>query len=96
MINKVTVDCKIQRDITEKDGKLYFAISILSSKNPIKFTVIKSVYAKEDNRELVKPGNYVRIEGKLDSERLISKTGKQVYNKILVVDTISCMEKQDV
>lgn len=100
--NEIVLDGKVQKDVKYFDELINFNISAITGtyltldnykKN--RYTFIKVVYdgeITEKINEIIQPGNFVRICGKLDSERYLSKSGKPVYNKVLVVNKISKLE----
>lgn len=98
-MNNVVVDAKVQPDTKVFDEIANFNVSILSGyfvmpngyhKN--RYTFIRVIYNGEITdtvKKLIQPGNFVRLYGKLDSEHYCSKSGKTVYNKVLVIDRIA-------
>lgn len=97
-MNYIMVDAKVQPDTKVFDEIANFNVSILSGyfvmpngyhKN--RYTFIRVIYTgviDDTAKNLIQPGNFIRLYGKLDSEHYCSKSGKTVYNKVLVIDKI--------
>lgn len=100
--NEIVLDGKVQKDVNYFDEMINFNISAITGtyltptnykKN--RYTFIRVIYEgdiTDEIKEIIKSGNFVRICGKLDSEQYKSKTGKIVYNKILVVNKVTKLE----
>lgn len=98
-MNSVIVDVKIQPDVKLFEDSINFTGSVLSGKFTMpdasvknRYTFIRTIYCSpvdEELKELVKPGNYIRVYAQLDSEIYKAKSGKTVYNKVLRAERIS-------
>lgn len=98
-MNKVIVDVKVQPDVKLFEDSINFTGSVLSGKFTMpdaswknRYTFIRIVYcdAVDDKlKNMIQPGNYVRVYAQLDSEIYKAKSGKTVYNKILRAERIS-------
>ena len=99
MINELTVDGQVKKDIEVFEDKIAFVVSIPTHKDELTgkdvFTFIKILYVGEmtdKTKNTIKAGNTIRIYGKLDSERFITKLNKAVYNKIIVTEDVRKLE----
>lgn len=106
MENKVIVDGKIQKDVKVFSNSIIFNLSIITGtyktfndnlKN--RYTFIKCMYKGEVTPEIEKllsEDSYIHLDGKLDSEHYKSKTGKIVYNKIIVAEKVTPLSEEEV
>jgi single-stranded DNA-binding protein len=99
--NEVIIDGKVQKDVKYFSDVINFNLSIITGKyltpdnvTKKRYTFIKTIYKGEINdkiKDIIKTGNFIRVQGKLDSEQYQSQTGKIVYNKILVIDNVTLL-----
>lgn len=97
-MNQIIIDAMVQPDVKLFEEIANFNVSLLSGtfllpNNSVKnrYTYIRVIYTGEvDDRikEIVQPGQFIRLYGKLDSEQYLAKSGKNVYNKVLNVHKI--------
>lgn len=87
MRNEVILDGVIKRDIQSDENEMRFCIS---TKDDIA-TTIKVVYQGIDN-DIIQEGQNIRIYGKLSSEKFIAKSGKPVFNKILLAESVEKLD----
>ena len=86
MINELTVDGQVKKDIEVFEDKIAFVVSIPTHKDELTgkdvFTFIKILYVGEmtdKTKNTIRAGNTIRIYGKLDSERFITKLITTVF-----------------
>lgn len=84
-MNELIIDATILEDIHEGKDCIEFNISIPSRTHS--YTYIKVQYIGEET-ELIKPYSAVRLYGHLDSELYITKSGKRVFNKVIIVEKL--------
>ena len=97
--NQIVLDGKVQKDVKIFDDIVNFNLSSITGKyispnneEKSRYTFIRVIYDGEVTdkiKQILQPGNFIRMYGKLDSEQYQSKTGKIVYNKILVAEKIN-------
>lgn len=97
-MNKVVLDCCIQKDVKLFDEVANFNVSAITGQykcidNTMKnrFTYIRVIYPHQvDERitEILQPNSMIRIYGKIDSEQYVTTSNKVVYNKIICADKI--------
>lgn len=101
MENKFVLDGFIKSDVeTNADGHVIFMLSsktgdVVSPDGSVRprYTHIKAKYfgGDKDITSKIVAGNHVRITGRLDSEQLLSKSNKTVYNKYIEVQGIEAI-----
>lgn len=97
-MNKIVLDCKVQKDMKLFDEVANFNVSSITGQYVLKnnekknrFTYIRVLYPHEVTdqiREILQPDSMIRIYGKLDSEQYPTSSNKIVYNKIIRADKI--------
>jgi len=96
-VNNVVLDCTIKRDVQVFSDCVNFTVSaptgyalLADNTKRNRYTYIKALYIGK-NGEILKnlpPDSAIRVYGELDSEQYQNKSGKIVFNKILVVKQI--------
>lgn len=97
-MNKVVLDCKVQKDIRLFDEIANFNVSsvtgyfnLINNVKKNRFTYIRVIYPYEvtdDIINILQPDSMIRIYGKIDSEQYQTSNNKLVYNKIICADKI--------
>lgn len=97
-MNKIVLDCKVQKDVRLFDEVANFNVSSITGQYILKdntkrnrFTYIRVIYPHEitdQMREILQPDTMIRIYGKIDSEQYPTSSNKVVYNKIICANKI--------
>lgn len=97
-MNKIILDGRVQKDTKLFSDIASFNISavtgkftLIDGKQKNRFTFIRVIYPHpidEYIEDIVQPNSFVRIYGKIDSERYVTPNGKNVYNKVICADKI--------
>lgn len=101
-MNTGIIDVKIQPDVKLFDEIVNFNVSAKTgvftlpdgTQRP-RYTFIRVIYpckVTDSIRQLLQAGKFVRIYYHFDSEQYVAKSGKTVYNKILVADKITAIK----
>lgn len=98
MKNYLEIDGRIQSELVTDENCYAFNFSAptgldytLKGEQRLKYTYVRVVYFGDKGEKLkkdLKVGKFIRIYGKLDSEKYITTTGKAVYNKVIVAEKI--------
>lgn len=95
--NKVILEGQVQDNLKIENNKITF--SLKANTNFIQYprntrvihTIIKICKqgkVTQEQLKLLQPYNTIKVVGKLDSEHYKSRSGKTVYNKIILADEI--------